>query len=195
MPASFLEEPAMTPAVRTLYDEDLAEDGYVMNVSRLDAYQPETMRHLLALIDEAFEPTGFGLRQRAILVLATASALGDSYCSLVWGGRLAQVADAGLAAAVLTGSDAGLTSQEAAMASWARKVVEDPNATSGPDVQRLRDEGLTDAQIFAVTLFVSLRLARATVNDALGARPDTDLVASLPPEVVAAVTYGREPNH
>lgn len=79
------------------------------------------------------------------------------------------------------------------MASWARQIAKDPNATSSADVQRLREVGLSDTQIFAITAFVSLRLAFATVNDALGAHPDMKLVATLPPEVVAAVSYGRTP--
>jgi hypothetical protein len=48
-------------------------------------------------------------------------------------------------------------------------------------------------QIFAITAFVALRLAFATVNDALGARPDAQLVAAVPAEVAVAVTYGRPP--
>lgn len=195
MAESFLTEPALTPAAQAMYDEDIAEDGFVWNSSRVNAYQPDTMTRMTELAVEAFEPSGLSLRQRGILVLATASTRGDSYCSLAWGGKLAGApgADAALAAAVLTGSEAGLTEQEAGMVSWARKVVEDPNATTAADVQLLRDAGLRDEQIFAITVFISLRLAMATVNDALGVHPDEKLVASLPPEVVAAVTWGRAP--
>jgi alkylhydroperoxidase family enzyme len=84
-----------------------------------------------------------------------------------------------------------LTDQEKALASWARKVVRDPNATTREDVQGLRDAGLTERQIFAVTAFVALRLAFSTVNDALGAAPDPQLVESLPPAVTRSVNYGR----
>jgi uncharacterized peroxidase-related enzyme len=191
MTGSFLEEPVMTPLAQALYDEDMADTGFVWNVSRLWAYQPETMDHLFNLMSEALTPSGLSFRQRGILVAATASTLGDSYCSLAWGGKLAGASDSGLAAAVLNGSDEGLTEPETAMASWARKVAKDPNATTSADIQRLRDEGLSDAQVFAITLFVSLRLAFSTVNDALGAHPDAKLVASLPPDVVTAVSYGR----
>ena len=96
-----------------------------------------------------------------------------------------------LEAGVLGGSDTGLTGQEKAMAAWARKVATDPNATTHADVQALREAGLDDGQIFAVTAFVALRLAFSTVNDALGASPDARLAASVPPEVREAVTYGR----
>ena len=191
MTGSFLEEPAMTPPVQALYEEDLAESGYVWNVSRLWAHQPGTLHSLFELMSQAFKESQLHFRQRGILVTAAASALGDSYCSLAWGGKLSGVSDAAVAAGVLSGSDAGLTDQERAMAVWARKVVKDPNATTPADVQALRDTGLTDGQIFAITAFVALRLAFSTVNDALGAGPDPQLVATLPEAVVQTVTYGR----
>jgi uncharacterized peroxidase-related enzyme len=191
MTGSFLEEPPASPQVQALYDEDLADTGYVWNVSRLWAHQPETLQRLFGLMSEALTPSGLGFRQRGILVTAAASALGDSYCSLAWGGKLGQASDAALAAGILDGSDAGLTDQEKTMAGWARKVARDPNATTPADIQALRDTGLDDAQIFAITAFVALRLAFSTINDALGAQPDAQLAQSLPPEVREAVTYGR----
>ena len=35
MTGSFLQEPPVSPQVRALYDEDLADGGYVWNVPRL----------------------------------------------------------------------------------------------------------------------------------------------------------------
>jgi uncharacterized peroxidase-related enzyme len=191
MTGSFLEEPPASPEVQALYDEDLADGDYVWNVSRLWAHQPGTVNALFELMSAAFKPSGLSFRQRGILVTAAASTLGDSYCSLAWGGKLANASQAALAAGVLNGTDGDLTDQEKAMAAWARKVVKDPNATTPADVQELRDAGLGDDQIFAITAFVALRLAFSTINDALGAQPDAQLAESLPPEVRQAVTYGR----
>jgi uncharacterized peroxidase-related enzyme len=191
MSGSFLEEPAVSAQAQELFDEDVAEDGFVSNVSRLWAHQPDTLRRLFELMSDAFRASGLTFRQRGILVTAAASTLGDSYCSLAWGGKLAQASDPALAAGVLTGGDAGLTDQEKAIADWARKVARDPNATTAADVKTLRDCGLDDRQIFAVTAFVALRLAFSTVNDCLGAQPDAELARTLPEEVRAAVTYGR----
>jgi len=191
MTGSFLQEPPAYPQARELYDEDLADDGYVWNVTRLWAHQPDTLKSLFEVMSQAFRPSGLTFRQRGILVAATASALGDSYCSLAWGGKLGKASDPALAAGVLTGSDAGLTDQERAMAVWARKVARDPNATTPADIEALRDSGLDDGQIFAVTAFVALRLAFSTINDSLGAQPDAQLARSLPSEVREAVTYGR----
>jgi len=191
MTGSFLQEPAESPQVRALYDEDLADSGYVWNVSRLWAHQPDTVKGLFDLMSQAFKPSDLNFRQRGILVAAAASSLGDSYCSLAWGGKLGKASDATLAAGVLTGGDTGLTDQEKAMAEWARKVARDPNATTPADVEALRAAGLDDGQIFAITTFVALRLAFSTVNDALGAQPDAQLAESLPDEVREAVSYGR----
>jgi uncharacterized peroxidase-related enzyme len=187
----FLGQATMTAPAQALYDVDTADSGYVWNVSRLWAYQPETVDRLFELMSAAFKPSGLSFRQRGILVAAAASALGDSYCSLAWGGKLANATEPDLAASVLRGTDDELNEQERAMAAWARKVVTDPNSTTPTDVQALRDAGLNDEQIFAITTFVALRVAFSTVNDALGAHPDPQLVANLPKEVVDAVTFGR----
>ena len=191
MTSGFLGSPPTTPQAQALYDEDVAESGYVWNVSRLWGYQPETVNRLFELMSEAFKPSGLTFRQRGILVAAAASTLGDSYCSMAWGGKLADATSTDLAAGVLNGRDGELSEQEKAMAEWARKIVKDPNATTTVDVQTLRDAGLTDEQIFAITAFVALRVAFSTINDSLGAQPDAKLVENLPQEVVNAVTFGR----
>jgi len=191
MTSGFLGSPPTTPQAQALYDEDVAESGYVWNVSRLWGYQPETVNRLFELMSEAFKPSGLTFRQRGILVAAAASTLGDSYCSMAWGGKLADATSTDLAAGVLNGRDGKLSEQEKAMAEWARKIVKDPNATTTVDVQTLRDAALTDEQIFAITAFVALRVAFSTINDSLGAQPDAQLVENLPQEVVNAVTFGR----
>ena len=42
-------------------------------------------------------------------------------------------------------------------------------------------------------LFVALRMAFSTVNDALGAEPDPELAATAPAVVRGAVTFDRPP--
>jgi uncharacterized peroxidase-related enzyme len=187
----YLGVPAPTAEGERIFDEDLAELGYVMNVSRLWAYQPATVTGLFDLLRQTSVAGGLSVRQRCVLVAACASAFGDSYCSLAWGSKLAEAADAQTAAAVLRGDDDGLSAGERAMAGWARRVARDPNGTAAADVQALRAAGFTDVQIFAMTVFVALRLAFSTVNDALGLRPDAALRASAPGPVLDAVSFGR----
>jgi alkylhydroperoxidase family enzyme len=77
------------------------------------------------------------------------------------------------------------------MACWARKIARDPNGTGDADVQVLREAGFSDSQIFTMTVFVALRIAFATVNDALGVRPDAALRRTAPIAVLDSVTVGR----
>jgi uncharacterized peroxidase-related enzyme len=187
----FLRVPEPSPEAQRSFEEDVAELGYVMNLSRLWAYQPATQLGLFNLLRQATSTVNLSLRQRQILVTACASAFGDSYCSLAWGGKLAKASDADTAAGVLRGLDHGLNASERMMARWARKVARNPNATTAADVQELRDAGFSDSEIFTITVFVALRLAFSTVNDSLGVSPDAGLRTTLPAAVLAAVTVGR----
>ena len=187
----FLEIPPMSPDVRRLYDDSIAQQGFLTNLTRLWAHQPALHRGLFDLVDQAARAGGLTFRERAILVVAAVSALGDGYCSLAWGGKLSGVAGEDMAGRVLRGDDDGLDQAERALAGWARRVARDPNATEARDVQPLREAGYDDAQILAITVFVAIRLAFAIVNDALGARPDAELLATAPAAVRQAVTYGR----
>jgi uncharacterized peroxidase-related enzyme len=187
----FLALPSITSEAQALFDEDVAEDGYVMNVSKLWSHNAALVTNLFDLMGQSIADQNLSFRQRGILVAACASTLGDSYCSLAWGSKLAGVSDPDLAAAVIRGRDEGLSDEERELASWARKVASDPNDTTSHDVDSLRTAGFSDSQIFAITAFVALRLAFSTVNDALGIGPDAALLEAAPKAVVDAVGFGR----
>lgn len=186
-----LAVPPVTDAGQAMFDEDLEEMGFVMNASRLWAYQPVIVEELFGLMSKAVSMHQISYRRRGIIVAACASTRGDSYCSIAWGTKLASVADDDIAAAVLRGDDTGLTEDERALAEWARKVAADPNATTVGDVQQLRDAGYTDAQVFAITVFIGLRIAFSTVNGALGVGPDAVYATKAPHQVFDAVSFGR----
>ena len=104
------------------------------------------------------------------------------------------MSDPATAAQVVAGSVAGLDSRGRALVHWASRVVADPNATTPADVDRLREVGLTDRQILQATVFIAMRMAFSTVNDALGAQPDAQLAQAVPSQVRAAVSFGRPPS-
>lgn len=187
----FLETPEHSEVAQQLFDEDLEEHGFVMNVSRLWAYEPQALERLFDWLGTLTRLGSLSLRERGILVMAAASTLGDAYCSLAWGSRLANESSAVIAGNVLRGVDDGLTDSEKALAAWARQVVSDPNGTTDSQVRELRDLGFSDTKIFAMTAYVAGRLAFSTINDALGAQPDGELAASVPGEIRDAVDYGR----
>ena len=139
--------------MRRLYDDSVAQQGFLMNLTRLWAHQPALHRGLFELVGQAARAGELTFRQRAILVVAAASAFGDGYCSLAWGSKLSGVAGDHVAGQVLRGDDDWLDPTERALAGWARRVARDPNATEARDLQPLRDAGYDDAQIFAITVF------------------------------------------
>ena len=186
---TFLDEPPGSPAVQAMYDADLASYGFVMNLTHVWAQVPEAQTGLLDLL--GLVGAAFDVRTRGILVTATASTVGDSYCSYAWGWKLGQAAGPEVAVDVLTGTDEHLSATEAALAGWARGVAGAPSSTTQAQVDDLRAAGWTDEEIFRATTFVALRLAFSTVNGALGAKPDAELADLAGAEVCETVTWGR----
>jgi uncharacterized peroxidase-related enzyme len=189
----FLDDPPASPERTALYDHDLADRGWVMNLTRAWAWRPDVFDAFVAARSASVAASGLSDRDVAVLVTATASARGDSYCSLAWGAKLAALSSDEAAAGVLGGSDPDeLSEREHALAAWARHVVTDPSSTTQTEVDRLRAAGLDDADVLSATVFVAMRLAFSSVNSSLGAAPDVQLLADAPPAVSSVVSYGRE---
>jgi uncharacterized peroxidase-related enzyme len=177
--------------VSAVYEADVAADGYVSNYTRIWGWRPELLTAFATLRADLLADTSLSPREVAVMVAATAAARGDSYCALAWGQKLAELSDEATAAGVLQGREADLSEREAALTAWSRRVVDDPNRVTGADVDGLRRAGFGEREIFEATLWIGLRLAFSTVNDALGARPDVQLSESVPRPVRDAVTFGR----
>lgn len=188
----FLTEPEPSEARDAMYESDIDGDGYVNNFTKAWAWMPEARAALFDLIGDTADAAGLTFRDKGVLVTTAASTLGDSYCSMAWGRRLAAASDDVTAAAVVMGDDSdALTDRERVMAAWARRLARDPNATTPEDVAALRSVGFDDQQIFAMTAYIAMRIAFATVNDAVGAGPDLKLFEKLPGALASAITYGR----
>lgn len=191
----FIGLPAVNDAAARLHRHDQEQLGFVMNLTRLWAWRPEVYESFVALRNQLTEGSTLSARELAVIVCASAASLGDSYCALAWGRKLAAVASPEVAAAVLDdGEHPSMTVRERALATWARQCVMDPNGARRRDIDALHAAGLDDREIFEATLFTSLRLAFSTVNDALGVAPDVQVAEAAPAEVRNVVRYGREPD-
>jgi alkylhydroperoxidase family enzyme len=190
----FLGEPPPSDEREKLYADDLANDGYVWNLTRVWAWCPEALVAVSDALRGVSKAVTMELNDRAVLTLAAASTIEDSYCSFAYGLTSSQTSGEPVAIDVLSGTEQHLTGRDAGLARWARKVAGNPNGIHQGDVDELRSLGLDDREILAVTVFVALRIAFSTVNDALGATPDAELVAQLPPSIRHAVSWGRRPS-
>jgi alkylhydroperoxidase family enzyme len=189
--AGFLAAAPQTEHAQSMYDSDVELQGYVANLTRVWAYSPEALGALSFMLRQSMEMSGMTAHQRALLTSVAAATLGDSYCSLAFGRRLAATGGDVAAVQALTGRAGELLPDDRVLATWARKVVEDPSSTTAADLDELREAGYDDSAIFALTLFVALRVTFSTVNSALGAGPDAELAERVPEAVLDAVTWGR----
>ena len=190
---TFLEEPEPSAGQERLYAEDLADDGYVWDLTRVWAHQAEAKEQLMRLFDATADAAALTPRDKAVIVLAQAAEIGDSYCAVAWGKRLTDWADPQTAIAALTADDEPFSKREQALAAWARTVARSPGSSTPQDIQRLRDAGFSEPQIVALTIYAGLRTAFSSIDSALGARPDIALAEALDPAVRTVITWGRAP--
>jgi len=191
---TFLGDAELGEAARRMCEEDEAEDGYVWDATKLWAHQPELHGQFEAVIAAASNAAGLSNREKAMLVIGQAVAIGDSYCCIAWSRWLAEWGEsAETALAAVLEDEAPFNDRERALARWARVVAKTPNDATAADVERLRGVGFDDAQILALTLYTTLRMALSSTNDALGAHPDLALAETIAPAVREAITWGRQP--
>jgi uncharacterized peroxidase-related enzyme len=190
-PTSFLADPPSSPTVDAVYEQGRSSDGYVSNYVRVWCWRPDLLEAFAKLRADLLAGSTLSAREVAVMVSATAAARGDSYCALAWGQKLADLSDAETAAAVIRDGAPELSAREAALASWARQVVGDPNGTTAADVDRLREAGFDEREIFEATAWIGLRLGFSSINDALGAVPDAELVERAATPVRDAISFGR----
>jgi len=188
----FLSSPTVREEAERMYQNDIKEMGFVMNLSRLWAWRPDVCEDFAALRSKLMTGSSLSPRELTILACTTARTLGDSYCALAWGNRLASLSDSSTAVAILQSSQAGhLTERERALRVWAEKVVTNPNGTTSGDVQDLLVVGISEREAFEATLFVSFRLAFSSINSSLGVRPDWQLARDASPDVLNSIKFGR----
>jgi uncharacterized peroxidase-related enzyme len=132
------------------------------------------------------------LRRYELATIAAARRLRSSYCTLAHGSVLLDkfMAPDELRSVVDDYATAGLEAADKAVMDLADKVAQDATTVSENDIQRLRDFGLSDAEIFDVVLAASARCFFSKSLDAVGAEPDAKY-AGLDPALRDTLTVGR----
>jgi uncharacterized peroxidase-related enzyme len=133
---------------------------------------------------------GMDLRRYELATLAAARRLRSSYCCLAHGRVLLERFGEPVRAIALDHRAAGLDEVDVAVMDLAERVVDDATSIADDDRQRLRDLGLSDAEIMDVVLAAAARCFFAKALDALGVRPDAGY-RELEPELREALVVGR----
>lgn len=191
---AFLEGVAPESAsglVAELYEEDLANLGYVANYSRLFSLRPEVYRAWKTLIGAV--RGNMRLRRYELTTIAAAAALRCSYCVVAHGAVLASSFFTPEQVVVLARDfhDAGLEPVDVAIMELAQKVALRAHEVTEEDVDRLRRLDLSDTEIFDVVLVAAARAFFSKSLDAMAAEPDGVYAEKLGVDVVAELAVGR----
>ena len=133
---------------------------------------------------------GMDLRRYELATLAAARRLRSSYCCLAHGTVLLERFAEPVREIALDHRAAGLDEVDVAVMDLAEKVVDDAASIADADLQRLRDLGLTEAEIMNVVLAAAARCFFSKTLDALGVLPDASY-QELAPELREALVVGR----
>jgi alkylhydroperoxidase family enzyme len=85
---------------------------------------------------------------------------------------------------------AGLDEVDVAVMDLADRIAADATSVTQADVDRLRELGLGDQEIFGVALAASIRCFFSTALDAMGVQPDARF-SEMPGDLRDALTVGR----
>jgi uncharacterized peroxidase-related enzyme len=157
------------------------------NYERAYAKRPEVLaawRQLNGAIK-----AGMDLRRYELATLAAARRLRSSYCCLAHGTVLMERFGEPVREIAVDHRAAGLDEVDVAVMDLAERVVDDATAIGDSDLQRLRDLGLTDAEIMDVVLAAAARCFFSKTLDALGVLPDASY-GGREPELRAALVVG-----
>jgi uncharacterized peroxidase-related enzyme len=187
---SLVGDDEATGAAAELLAADRDAHGRVPALVRLFARRPdvyEAWRRLVVAVKG-----GMDERRYELATLAAARRLRSSYCSLAHGEVLAQrFMDAGqVRDAAIDHRAAGLDEVDVAVMDLADRIAADATSVTQADVDRLRDLGLSDDDIFGVALAASIRCFFSTALDAMGVQADHRFTA-LPENLRDALTVGR----
>jgi alkylhydroperoxidase family enzyme len=132
---------------------------------------------------------GMDLRRYELATLAAARRLRSSYCCLAHGSVLIERFKEPVREIAL-GMATGLDEVDVAVMDLAERVVDDATSIDDSDLQRLRELGLSQADIMDVVLAAAARCFFSKALDALGVLPDASY-RELDPELREALVVGR----
>ena len=162
-----------TGLAKEQYDEAMAEDGYIANQTLLFSLNPAARRAWQQLVRAM--RANMDLRRYELVTMAAARQLRCQYCVSAHAARLIEsdILDRAQVEAITRDfRSAGLEPAEVAIMAFAEKLTIDANRITPDDVGVLRAHGLSDAEIFDVTLAAAARTFYSKVLQAMDAEPD-----------------------
>ena len=189
---AFIDTVAPADAVgetHAMYGRQQESYGYVPNYAKVFGHRPEVMVRWGRLLAEIRRPMDDRLFELA--TFAAAMELKNTACSLAHGQQLAGfISEDGVQA--LAAGDTGdvITEAEAAVVAFASKAARDASSIDQQDVDSLKQQGYSDAQVFDIATTVAGRSFLTKILDALGVQADVTAM-EMSESFRSALTVGR----
>jgi uncharacterized peroxidase-related enzyme len=182
---------AIDADVRAMYARQQSHYGYVPAYAQVFCYRPEIMQ-LWAQLQSGIKKH-VDARRYELVTFAAANALRSSLCSIAHGKMLSKFVPTEDVQAIARGeTPPSLTQSEAAMLAFARQVARDAAAITQQDVDDLKQQGFTDADVFDIAAIAAARAFWTKVIDSLGSDADTPW-SGMGDEFIETMTVGRPP--
>lgn len=186
-------EDAATGPLADYYRQQRSSWGFLPNYAAAFSTRPDVADAWTAL--NLAIRNGMDRRRFEIATIAAARALRSTYCTAAHSKFLRDVCndEATMRAIAAEPTGATLVPQDRAVYSFAAKVATDAAAVEQSDIDRLREVGLSDADIANIVFAAAARSFFTRVLDALGTQLDTQTAHEFPTELLGSMTVGRPP--
>jgi len=175
--------------VTAMYLRQQAAWGFVPNYAKVFSRRPEVLARWGQLLAEIKRP--MDVRRFELVTFAAAHELGNSACALAHGKKLREFFGDDDIVAIAAGRFPGsLSDAEQAMLRFARQVARDASAVTAAQVDELKANGFSDADVFDIAAAAAGRAFFAKLLDALGVEPDSPFLA-LESALREPLTVGR----
>ena len=178
-----------TGPTQEMYERQQATYGYVPNYAKVFGHRPEVMVRWGRLLAEIRRPMDDRLFELA--TFAAALELKNTACSLAHGQQLAKfISEEGVQMLANGETDDVISEAEAVVMAFASKIASDASSIEKQDIDALKTQGFSDAEIFDIATTVAGRSFLTKILDALGV--ETDVTAMGMNEAFRQVlTVGR----
>lgn len=166
--------------LRELYDRFIKENGYVPHHKSVFSLRPDVLSSWLET--SHLIRSHLRLRHYELVTIAASTAIGCRYCILAHCAVLTRNGfnEDQLISIVRDFRNAGLEPADVHMMDLAYKFSTQPRSVTASDIQRLRDDGMSDAAITDIALVAAERNFYSRIFEALGVEPDPQLRDRVP---------------
>jgi uncharacterized peroxidase-related enzyme len=175
--------------VQAMYARQQSFWGFVPNYAKVFSHRPEIMGLWAQL--QAGIKRNMDKRRFELITFAASQALRSTLCSLAHGKALtAWFSEDDVVAMARGAAPASLSAAEAAMLDFARKVARDATSVTAADVEKLRRQQFSEAEIFDIAAAAAARAFWTKVLESLGVEAEPSL-REINGELKQALVVGR----